>query len=120
MGNARRHDPPADCDRGVTRPKPPATLSDALAAWIARQGLGRRIDLATAIQAWPEIVGPQIAAVTRALSVTPDGMMLVRVASNGWATELGLMAPRILARINGNRKGRIQHIRWLVGPLDQD
>lgn len=104
----------------MNKPKPPAALSDALSAWMTRHGLTRRIDLATAVEAWPEIVGPQIAAVTHALSVTPDGTMMVRVATHGWATELGLMAPGILARINGNRKGRIQHIRWLVGPLDQD
>jgi len=44
---------------------------------------------------------------------------MVRVASGAWATELGLMTPRILARLNGSRKGRVQHIRWMVGPLDR-
>ena len=101
------------------KPSKPAPLADALSAWIARQGLGRRLDLANAVTAWPDVVGPQIAAVTRALSVTPDGTLMVRVATHAWATELGLMTPRILTRLNGSRKGRILHIRWLVGPLDQ-
>lgn len=97
----------------------PAPLKEALDAWIARSGMVKRLDLAAAVEAWPDAVGPQVAAVTRALSVTPDGTLMVRVATHAWATELGMMAPRILARINGSRRGRVLHIRWLVGPLDQ-
>jgi predicted nucleic acid-binding Zn ribbon protein len=103
----------------VTAPKKPATLHDALDAWIARNGMIKRFDLAKAVAAWPDVVGPQVAAVTRALAVTPDGTLLVRVATHAWATELGLMAPRILTRLNGDKRGRVLHIRWQVGPLDQ-
>lgn len=103
----------------VNVPVRPVPFAEALASWIARTGFAKRLDLAVAVGDWPEVVGPQIAAVTRALAVTPDGTMMVRVATHAWATELGLMTPRILARVNGSRKGRVQHIRWLVGPLDQ-
>jgi predicted nucleic acid-binding Zn ribbon protein len=103
----------------VSAPPRPTPLGEALEAWIARSGLRKRLDLAEVVGAWPELVGPQIAAVTRALAVTPDGTLLVRVASNAWATELGLMTPRILARVNGSRQGRVEHVRWLVGPLDR-
>lgn len=98
-----------------TRPTPLAT---ALEAWIAQSGLARRLQMAEVVSGWSELVGPQIAAVTRALSVTPDGTLMVRVASHTWATELGLMTPRILTRVNGSRAERVYHIRWLVGPLD--
>lgn len=94
-------------------------LADALQSWIDRSGLRKRLDLASVVEAWPDAVGPQIAAVTRALGVTPDGTLLVRVATPGWATELGLMAPRILTRINGSHKGRVLQVRWMVGPLDR-
>ena len=103
----------------MSTPKKPSTLSDALDGWIARNGMIKRFDLAVAVADWPEAVGPQIAAVTRALSVTPDGTLMVRVATHAWATELGLMSPRILTRLNGSKRGRVQHIRWQVGPLDQ-
>ena len=103
----------------MSAPRKPATLSEALDAWITRNGMIKRFDLAAAVADWPGAVGPQIAAVTRGLSVTPDGTLMVRVATHAWATELGLMAPRILARLNGSKRGRVQHIRWLVGPLDQ-
>jgi predicted nucleic acid-binding Zn ribbon protein len=96
----------------------PVPLATALDAWIAQSGLARRLQMAEVVAGWAELVGPQIAAVTRALSVTPDGTLMVRVASHTWATELGLMTPRILARVNGSRQERVYHIRWLVGPLD--
>jgi predicted nucleic acid-binding Zn ribbon protein len=103
----------------VTTVKKFSSLNDALHAWITRNGMDKRFDLAAAVAAWPDAVGPQVTAVTRAVSVTPDGTMVVRVATHAWATELGLMAPRILTRLNGNKRGRVQHIRWQVGPLDQ-
>jgi predicted nucleic acid-binding Zn ribbon protein len=96
----------------------PTPLASALEAWIAQSGLARRLQMAEVVSGWAELVGPQIAAVTRALSVTPDGTLMVRVASHTWATELGLMTPRILTRVNGSRTERVCHIRWLVGPLD--
>ena len=102
-----------------TPKKSPTPLGEALGAWLSRTGLSRRVELASVIAEWPERVGPQIAAVTRAISVTPDGTLMVRVATHAWATELGLMTPRILARVNGSHKGRVLHVRWSVGPLDQ-
>ena len=106
-------------ERTATTPERPAPLREALDACIARRGLEKRFDLANAIEAWPEAVGPQIAAVTQALGVTQDGVLTVRVATHGWATELGLMTPRILARLNGSKAGRIRHVRWFVGPLNE-
>ncbi|MDH5315646.1 MAG: DUF721 domain-containing protein [Gemmatimonadota bacterium] len=99
--------------------KAPTRLSEALTEWVRRAGLVRRMDLARAVEEWPERVGPQIAAVTRPESVSPDGMLRVRVASAAWATELSLMTPRILARLNAGRSGRIREIRWIAGPLER-
>ena len=104
---------------GVSKPSKPVPMADALESWIDRSGLRRKLELASVVDAWPEAVGPQIAAVTRALAVTSDGTLLVRVSTPAWATELGLMTPRILTRVNGSHKGRVLHLRWMVGPLDQ-
>ncbi len=103
----------------MTERREPARVGEMLPEWLRRAGLTRRVDLARAVEDWPELVGPQIAAVTRADSVTPDGVLRVRVASAAWATELSLMAPRILARLNEGRQGRIRDIRWIAGPLDR-
>ncbi len=97
------------------RGKPLTKLGQALESWLDRQGLDRRFDLVEAVERWPEVVGPQIAAVTRAETVNADGTLWVRVTSSAWANELSLMAPRILATLNQGRRGQIKEIRWLTG-----
>jgi predicted nucleic acid-binding Zn ribbon protein len=97
----------------------PASLSDALASYLKRAGLTKRVQQAAIIEEWAVLVGPQIAAVTAPQYITPDAMLLVHVATAPWATELGLMTPRILARLNAGRSGRVKAIRWVPGPLDR-
>jgi predicted nucleic acid-binding Zn ribbon protein len=94
-------------------------LGDALKEYTANAGIARRLDLARAVEDWADRVGPQVASVTRAESVTPDGILRVRVPSAAWANELSLMAPRILAKLNDGRRGRIRELRFIAGPLDR-
>ena len=97
----------------------PSTLADALTSYLKRSGFAKRIQQAGVIEAWPQLVGPQIAAVTAPESVTPDGVLRVRVTTAAWANELSLMTPRILARVNDGRQGRVKEIRWIPGALDR-
>jgi predicted nucleic acid-binding Zn ribbon protein len=101
--------------RADGRKRQPVRLGDALKEYTANAGLARRIDLARAVEDWPERVGSQVAAVTRAESVTPDGILRVRVPSAAWANELSLMAPRILAKLNEGRRGKIRELRFITG-----
>lgn len=98
--------------------RPMVRLGEALAGYLQRSGLQERVERAGVIEAWPSLVGDQIAAVTSPESVSPDGVLRVRVASAPWAAELSLMTPKILAKVNASRKGRINGIRWvpLGGP----
>jgi predicted nucleic acid-binding Zn ribbon protein len=90
-------------------------VREALAAFLAKSGLGRRLAQAQVIPDWPRLVGPQIAAVTSPESVSPDGTLFVRVATSAWMNELQFMAPEIMARVNAGRgPGRIKTIRWLL------
>jgi predicted nucleic acid-binding Zn ribbon protein len=99
-------------------PRKPTPLTDALASYLKQSGFSKRLQQAEVVEAWPDLVGPQIAAVTAPDSVTPDGVLRVRVATAAWATELGLMTPKILARINAGRTGRVKEIRWVPAPLE--
>lgn len=99
----------------VTKPQRPTPLADALASYLQKQGLIKRMQQAGIVEEWATLVGPQIAAVTVPESVTADGILRVRVASSAWAQELSLMSPRILARLNDGRKGRVREVRWIVG-----
>jgi predicted nucleic acid-binding Zn ribbon protein len=101
------------------KPRAPTPISEAVASFLRQAGLIRRVQQAAILEEWAGLVGPQIAAVTAPQSVTPDGVLRVHVATAPWATELGLMTPRILARINQGRSGRVKEIRWVPGPLDR-
>jgi predicted nucleic acid-binding Zn ribbon protein len=100
------------------RPTHPTPLAEAIKAYLRRVGLSKRIGQAGVVEDWARLVGPQIAKVTAADSVTPDGVLRVRVASAAWATELSLMTPQILARLNTGRTGRITTIRWMAGGME--
>jgi predicted nucleic acid-binding Zn ribbon protein len=97
----------------------PAPLADALASFLKQSGFSKRMQQAGIIEEWATLVGPQIAAVTAPESVTQDGLLRVRVATAAWANELSMMTPRILARLNAGRTGRVKEIRWVPGPLDR-
>lgn len=100
---------------GEKRKGSPVSVGEALRGYLAKSGLVRRLGQAQMIPDWPRLVGSQIAAVTQPESVSPDGTLFVRVATSAWMTELQLMAPQIMARINAGRgAGRIRTIRWLL------
>ena len=60
----------------------PITVNEALSGYLSRAGLARRVGQAQVIPDWPNLVGPQIAAVATPESVTPDGVMFVRVTTS--------------------------------------
>jgi len=98
----------------------PAPLAEALASYLKQSGFSKRLQQAGIIEEWAVLVGPQIARVTAPESITPDGVLRVRVATAPWASELSLMAPKILARLNAGRSGRVKEIRWVPGPIAND
>ena len=93
--------------------KAPTSLADALTSYFKQSGLTKRVQQAGIIEEWAELVGPQIALVTQPDSITPDGVLRVRVTTAAWANELSLMSPKILARLNAGRSGRVKQIRWV-------
>jgi predicted nucleic acid-binding Zn ribbon protein len=105
--------------RLMTKKIVPVPLAEALTSYFKQAGLTKRVQQAGIIEEWAELVGPQIARVTEPDSITPDGVLRVRVATAAWANELSLMSPRILARLNAGRSGRVKQIRWVPGPLDR-
>ncbi len=99
----------------MSEKKRPEALSSALDSYLGKKGLTKRLDLAGAVERWADVVGERVAANARAEAVTADGLLWVRVRSSPWAAELSLMAPRILARLNQNRDGKIRDLRCIVG-----
>jgi predicted nucleic acid-binding Zn ribbon protein len=77
-------------------PQPFGALLDAL---VADRGWTAPAAAVGVVDRWPQLVGQQIAARTQAESLT-DGVLLVRAESTAWATQLRLIAPDILRRLN--------------------
>lgn len=91
------------------------TLGGLVDDYLSKRGLGKRLDLATAVARWADVVGARVAANARAESVTADGILWVAVRSPAWAMELSMMAPKLLARLNADRTGKIRELRCRVG-----
>ena len=92
-----------------------ASIGEALASYLAQSGLAPRVEQAAVVPEWDSLVGPQIAAVTKPLSVTQDGLLFVAVSTHGWMTELSLIEPVLLQALN-RRAGAlpIQKIRMVL------
>lgn len=95
----------------------PESIAAALQRFLDQQGLARRVGQATALEAWPRVVGPAVSAATRPLSVTSDGTLLVAVRSAAWMNELSLMERELLEAVNrANPAAPISRIRWQIAP----
>ncbi|MFI5249593.1 MAG: DciA family protein [Gemmatimonadales bacterium] len=96
-----------------TGPSRPAALGAAITDYLRQSGLAERVSQAGVIPEWPQLVGPQVAAVTQPLCVTADGTLFVAVATNPWMAELSLMERQLLAVINVvPGRAPVKKIRW--------
>ncbi|MGR4881647.1 DUF721 domain-containing protein [Streptomyces sp. LARHCF249] len=79
----------------------PMPLMAALDRLRTERGWEMPMAVAGVMERWPEIVGPEIAA-----HCVPeryeDRELLVRCDSSAWAAQLKLLAPQLVARLNGD------------------
>jgi predicted nucleic acid-binding Zn ribbon protein len=90
-------------------------LADLLSQFLKRRGIDARIRQSGVLEEWATLVGPEIGAVTRALSIGEDGTLLVAVRSHAWMSELSMMERDLLAsvnRITGDKP--ILRLRWTL------
>ena len=95
------------------RGRRPEPIAAVISQYLEQAGLKARVDQATVVPEWPQLVGDQIAAVTEPLSVTADGVLFVAVRTHAWMSELSLLEPELLASLN-RQAGRppVRKIRW--------
>ena len=92
-------------------------LAAALRNFLDQKGLAKRVGQATALEAWPQVVGPAVAAAARPLSVTADGTLIVAVKSAAWMNELSFMERDLLEALNrANPTAPLSRIRWQIAP----
>ncbi|WP_375001294.1 DUF721 domain-containing protein [Aeromicrobium sp. CTD01-1L150] len=107
IADSYRDGPPARHQRRRGRPtsprrrtrEDPVPLSDVLGQVVKNQGWDARISQQRVFTDWPAIVGPEIAQHTTVTDFT-DGVLEVRADSTAWATQLKLLAGRLVAKLN--------------------
>jgi predicted nucleic acid-binding Zn ribbon protein len=91
----------------------PEPIGRVVSKFLEGKGLTLRVQQSSVIDDWAGIVGPQIANVTQAMSITPDGTLFVSVTTNGWMTELSLMEPELIRALNTQASARrVKKIRF--------
>ncbi len=77
----------------------PVRVDALLAQVLQKHGVQKQVERMSLLGLWPEVVGEQLAAVTRVRGVD-ESTLLVEVRSSAWIMELSLMKDRFLERVN--------------------
>ena len=77
----------------------PTSVADALGDLVRQQGWDGRLSAQRVFTDWASIVGPEVAAHTK-VDGYEDTVVHVACDSTAWATQLRLLAPRLVARLN--------------------
>jgi predicted nucleic acid-binding Zn ribbon protein len=78
---------------------------------MSARGWRARVAVAAVFGRWAEIVGPQVAAHTKA-EAFEDGELVVTADSPAWATQMRLLAPQVLKRLSQELgAGTVRHLR---------
>ena len=86
-------------ERRVGDARDPQLFGDAISGLIADRGWEVPAAVGSAMDRWAEIVGADIAAHAEPLSFDA-GVLAVQASSTAWATQLRLLAPDIVRRLN--------------------
>ena len=92
------------------RKAPPEKVGGLIGAMFARLGIAEKVERASVVADWEDLVGSHIARVARPVRVQGD-TLFVEVASASWRMELSMMRPQLMRKLNaGKRRGRIERI----------
>jgi len=85
--------------RGQPRSEDPQPLGGAIGGLLDDRGWRQRAAVGSVFGRWAEIVGADLAAHTRPDSFA-DGELVVLADSTAWATQVRLLAPALVRRLN--------------------
>lgn len=77
----------------------PTRVAAVLADVLEQHGVRKQVERIGILDLWPEIVGEQLARVTRPKGLDEDALF-VEVRSSAWLMELSLMKEEFLERVN--------------------
>ena len=109
----KRRTPASDVGNGGK--SDPVPLGDAMEDLISRRGWGTEINVHLLLGRWPDLVGPAVAQHSTPESFR-DGVLVIRTSSTNWASQLRLMAPQLLARMNESLGQGTIRLATILGP----
>lgn len=90
-------------------------MGELLPTYLRKKGLTAKVEAASVVPEWENLVGPGIAAVTVPVRIS-EGTLFVQVKTSAWMTELTLMKSELIRRLNaGKREGRIEQLVFVMG-----
>ena len=104
----------------------PQLMGSVVDRMVAERGWEEPVAVGGAIGRWPDIVGEDTAAHVRPESFE-DGVLVVACDSSAWATQMRLLAPTLVRRLNEElTDGTVKRVRvlgptapsWRKGPLN--
>ncbi|MBU8869732.1 MAG: DUF721 domain-containing protein [Gemmatimonadales bacterium] len=99
--------------RERTGPRP---ISGILRDVLKACGLGNRMEERSLLLKWDEVVGPEIAAHSRAVDIL-DGVLVIDADHGVWRQELCLLIPQITKKFNATYgEGAVKEVQWLHRP----
>lgn len=78
----------------------PHPIGLLLSRYIKDMGWTQKIEVASVVARWPEIVGPNVAKNCVVEDFSDDGVLKLRASSSSWASNLRMMTAGIEARIS--------------------
>jgi hypothetical protein len=101
--------------RKSVTPLPTDQLMEPLFKWLK---LDEEAKSYRAMKAFWDVAGPSMRARARAERLR-GSTLFIRVASSGWAQQLGMMRAQLIERVRARRGGAgITDLRFSTGPLD--
>ncbi len=91
--------PAGGTPRGRVRRDDPQRLGQAIGGLLDQHGWQQRAAIGSVFGRWAEIVGRDLAAHTRP-DAFADGELAVTADSTAWATQVRLLAPQLVRRLN--------------------
>lgn len=82
----------------------PTRVDSVLAGVLQKHGVQKQVERICVLESWPEIVGEQLAKVTRVRGLDEDALF-VEVRSSAWLMELSMMKEAFLERVNARLGG---------------
>jgi predicted nucleic acid-binding Zn ribbon protein len=77
----------------------PKTLGAAMDRLVESKGWSTEVSVHVLLGRWPALVGPELAAHSRPESYT-EAVLTVRTDSTAWASQVRLLAPNLVAKLN--------------------